>query len=540
MQKLFFTSCLCITILLTSCSGKHLTKKADEQVYQILKKAEKHVFGKSQDFNIDTKYSGIKSNDIQASDLLKESQSGGKLSLSIDQALNYAAANSREYQSEKESLYLSALALTGVINSFSPNISSIMGARANNQSNGDLRGNASLNQRLSQNLTTGGSYSLALANDLLRYFTGDPRESASSVISINILQPLLRGAGRKIAAERYTQANRDVIYAVRDFQNFQNTFSIGIVIQYLRLLQQKESVDNQYKNYIARQKDTEYLIARSVDRASPQEVSDSEQGELQAKNNWINAKTSYQTSLDNFKLTIGAPTSVKLILNDKEFEKIVESGLQPLKLNEKQAFNLALKYRLPLMNSIDRFDDAKRQVVIAAEQLKAEIGFVASASLASKDGRINNINFNDLSSQVGVELNLPINRINERNGYRRSLIQFQSRIRSMSNTYNSLNILVFRRIREIQQFRKSYEIQLNAVKLAKRRVEGIRLRFQAGNIIFRRLSEAQDSLVSAQNAVTDALIDYQNARLQLYSEIGILDSNKSNFWLNPNPTRLNF
>lgn len=537
MQGILQIPLLLIPLLLVGCSAGHHHKKADEQVYQILKQAEKHVFGKSKAFTVDTKYSNRNPNDIEASQLLAESQSGGELTLNIDQALSYAASNSREYQSQKEELYLAALSLTGVRNSFGPNFSSTASGRARNQPDGDVRGTANLNQRISQNLTTGGNYSLALANDLLQYFSGDPRKSAGSVISLNILQPLLRGAGSKIAAERLTQANRNVIYAIRDYHHFQNTFSIDIVINYLRLMQQKESVSNQYKNYISRKKNTEYLRARSVDRASPQEVSDSEQGELQAKNSWINAKSRYQTSLDDFKITLGAPSSKKLNLTDTELDKLVKSGLQPLVVNERQAFNLALKNRLPLINDIDRFDDSKRQVVIAANQLKAQVNFIAAASLASTDGRIDKLNLNNLSSQVGVELNLPINRINERNDYRRSLIRFQSSVRSLSRTYDSLNNLIIRRVREVQQFKQNYEIQLNAVKLAENRVEGNRLRFQAGTIIFRRLSESQDDLISAQNAVTASLIDYLDARLQLYTDIGILDPNASNYWLDRNPTR---
>jgi len=528
---------LMIPILLVGCSAGQHKNKSDTQVYQILKKAEKHVFGKSKGFTINTKYSSKDTSTVEASQLLAESQSGGELTLNIDQALSYASLNSREYQGQKETLYLAALALTGARNDFGPNFSSTANTRALNQSNGDAIGTANLNQRISQNLLTGGSYSLALANDLLRYFSGDPRKSAGSVISLNILQPLLRGAGREIAAESFTQANRNVIYAIRDYHHFQNTFSKDIVIQYLRLMQQKESVANEYKNYISRQKNTEYLRARSVDRASPQEVSDSEQGELQAKNSWINAKSRYQTSLDNFKITLGAPTSVKLNLNDKELDKLVKFGLQPLKFSQQKAFNLALKRRLPLINDIDRFDDSKRQVVIAANQLKAQVNFIASASLASTGNSFEKLNLNNLSSQVGVELNLPINRVNERNNYRRSLIQFQSSIRSLSRTYDSLNNLIIRRIREVQQFKQNYDIQRNAVKLAERRVEGNRLRLQAGTVIFRRLSESEDSLIAAQNAVTAALIDYQSARLQLYTDIGTLDPNSSNYWLDRNPTR---
>jgi len=525
------------SLSIVGCSANYYKKDADKEVYEILKKAEKHVFGKEREFTIDTKHSEKTVENTTQSDILAETQKTDVLEFDINQTLSYAAKNSRQYQSEKEALYLDALTLAGTENNFSPNFSSTAGGQIQNQSDGDVIGSADTNQILRQSLLAGGSYSLALANDLFRFFSGDPRRSASSVISLNILQPLLRGAGSKIAAENLTQANRNVIYAVRDYQQFQNTFNNDITIQYLSLLQQKESVDNQYQNYISRKQNTEYLRARAVDRASPQEVSDSEQGELQAKNSWINAKAGYYTSLDNFKITIGAPTGTTLKLDDGELEKIVQAGLQPLDLTAEEAFNLSLKNRLPLFNSVDQFDDSKRDVVIAANQLKATVDFTASTSLASTDGSFDRFDLDNLSSQVGLELDLPINRINERNNYRRALISFQANIRSLSLTYDNLNNLIIRRIREIEQFKQSYNIQLNAVKLAENRVEGNRLRLQAGTVIFRRLSESQDALIDAQNAVTNALVNYLEARLDFYNDIGIIDTTKPNYWLAKSPIK---
>ena len=103
--------------------------------------------------------------------------------------------------------------------------------------------------------------------------------------------------------------------------------------------------------------------------------------------------------------------------------------------------------------------------------------------------------------------------------------------------FDSLNNLIVRRIREVNQFKQNYEIQKGAVELAQKRVEANRMRLEAGTLIFRRLSESQDALIAAQNAVTAALIDYQSARLALFNDIGILDTTQSNYWLKQNPTK---
>jgi len=48
------------------------------------------------------------------------------MTLTIDQALTYAAEHSLEYQNEKEDLYLTALTLTNVKNNFSPILGRVM------------------------------------------------------------------------------------------------------------------------------------------------------------------------------------------------------------------------------------------------------------------------------------------------------------------------------------------------------------------------------------------------------------------------------
>jgi outer membrane protein TolC len=60
------------------------------------------------------------------------------------------------------------------------------------------------------------------------------------------------------------------------------------------------------------------------------------------------------------------------------------------------------------------------------------------------------------------------------------------------------------------------------VVLAERRVESTRLSLEAGRAATRDLLEAQASLLAAQNAATQALIDYELARLALYRDLEVL------------------
>ena len=530
-----YTASISSVSILVSCSltPNRAKTAADKEVYDILKQSEDQVFKRKSSFNV---ASTNNSSGSTNQELVNRTNKKGAITLNLQDCIRYATINSRDYQDAKEDLYLTALNLSDSRETFSYRKSSSLSSTFQRQSDGDQRSSSDFTNGISKIFKSGGSLSLNLANDLVKYFIGSPDRSITSVISVSLVKPLLRGSGSKIAAENLTQSSRNVIYSIRDYDFFQQSFSHEIVIDYLRLLQQKEQVFNEKTNFESRQQNFNYLEARSIDRASPEEVADAEQEVLAAKTRLINAESSFETSLDNFKVTIGMPASMKLSLNATELEKLVSSGLHTFPLSSSSAYHKALESRHLLLNEIDRFEDQKRQVTIAANDLKADLDFITNASLANSGNRWERLNFDDISANIGLELDLPANRKRERNNYRRALISFDATTRSLSQTHDSLKNLINLRFRQLEQFKQNYNIQLGALELAKKRVEGNKLRLKAGSVIFRRLSESQDALISAQNAVTAALINYQETRLQLFADIGILNISKPNYWLHKNPT----
>ena len=195
-------------------------------------------------------------------------------------------------------------------------------------------------------------------------------------------------------------------------------------------------------------------------------------------------------------------------------------------------FQIAVDHRLPLLNAIDQFEDAKRNVRISANQLKTDIGIFGSAAVEN-DGPTDytDFNFNQVRTSIGLQLDLPLDRLRERNDYRASLIGFESELRNLSLTLDQLRSTIDEGIRELERLRKNYEIQTNAVLLAEKQVSGAQLSIESGNAIYRDLEEAQDDLIAAQNAQTAALVDYLAARLQLLLDLGILNTDTSQFWL---------
>ncbi|MGB0581514.1 MAG: hypothetical protein ACPGVU_17595, partial [Limisphaerales bacterium] len=47
-------------------------------------------------------------------------------------------------------------------------------------------------------------------------------------------------------------AERDVVYAIRDYTQFQKSFAVDVVNDYFNLLGQKNTIRNNYTNYLGR------------------------------------------------------------------------------------------------------------------------------------------------------------------------------------------------------------------------------------------------------------------------------------------------
>jgi outer membrane protein TolC len=530
-----------LLLLLAGCTAAQHRRAADREVYGIIAQAEREIFGKTNAFTIDAAYSGREPREVLPQEIIDDRQRTSVRTLRLEEALELAASQSRRYQTEKERLYLTTLTLTGVRYEFSPQF--FAGAEgaylhgyhrdANGEIRSDNRGVLGSAVGLSQFLKTGGRLSAALANDVLRYYTGKPRQEIISLVTVNFTQPLLRGFGRdNPTVEALTQAERNVIYAIRAYNQFQNQFALEITKDYFDLLAQQTVIRNRYTNYLSRVKSVDRLEARLKDREQMASVDQARQAQLTARNNYVNALASYQTALDQFKIKLALPLGERLALDPTPLNRLEAAGLIDVPLDPAAAFKAGVERQMLVLNAIDQFEDVKRKVRVAKSQLRADLRLFADAALQS-EGPVDYTQFDarKVTGGVGLELDLPIDRLRQRNNYRATIVQFEAEIRSLALTLDNLKDDIEGGLRTLNLRRQNFEIQRNALELANRRVASSTMLLEAGRAEVRDLVEAQDAQIAAQNAVTSALVSYQDVRLQLMLDIGAVRTSEPEFWL---------
>ena len=518
---------------MSGCSSTHYRKKADKEVYTILREYEEEILGNANDFTIDTKYSQRNPKEIPADEIVGDRKAEGTMTLSLDQALQIAIDNSREYQTEKENLYLSALSLTTERFNFAPQFLGRIDPNVQRDANGEVSIGNNSRVAATQALQTGGMLGATLVNDMFRFLIGSQRRDIVNTLSVTLSQPLLKGAGRGIARENLTQAERNVVYEIRDFSNYQREFAVDIVGAYFGLLERKAQVRNNYANYQSRVVARKRAEARAqVDGTRSADLA--LQSELRQKNSYINSVVQYQNALDSFRQTLNLPLSVNILLDDAAYDELSETGLLPIDIDSERGYDLAIEQYLPLLNDIDRFEDAKRKIRVVANDLKPGLDVVGDAGLRwDRDENYRDIDFENVTANLGLEIDLPFNRLRERNTYRRALITFEREIRNLSRSLDQRKQAVDQGLRALDQRKQNYEIEQLGVSIAKRRVEELELRMQAGTIDQQSLIDAQDDLIRSQNALTSALVSYLNSRLNLLLDLGVLEIEDEKFWLKP-------
>lgn len=527
----------------TSCSTDHYVNSADTEVRSIIDYNQRVVLDNPPEpVDIATPWSELNPKYIQPEIIVRERQSGEPMTITLTEAIALSTRNRREYQTEKETLYLVALDLTRARHDYTPRITSL-GSRATYGSSTLRNSNGNLNETerdlaiatrasFDQAFITGGALAVDLAQDIFRFYLGGSGSGNTRFLSARLTQPLLRGAGA-VANENLTQRERNVAYAVRNFSRYQDTNVIDITTAYFRILQEKDRVRNQYSNYRNISVFADRARALAEDRLPRFQLDQAKQRELQGKANYISAINSYKNLVDNFKLTLGLPLGGELLLDDSTLRSLAEAGLPPVQLDPESAFHIAINHRLDLFNEIDRFEDTKRKIKVAADAFKPGLDLFAGIDVDTNNGSRNYSNFDvdAYHTQIGLDLDLPVDNLAARNDFRRAKIDFERQIRSLSLALDRTQANLRSGLRSLELSRETYEIQRNALSLANQRVEGANLLLDAGRATTRDLLDAQSDQLTAQNALTSALINYHLARLNLLHDMGVFDASLPRFWV---------
>jgi outer membrane protein TolC len=543
-------------LLQAACTAGYYREDADEETYDAIAGKAALVPGMSSQVDIDTDRHSpdlgllpVNQQSFEFLDTEADSELGARI-VSLNDALGLAFLYSKDYQSQKERLYLEALSLTFDRYRYTPTFSfnsrgeyewdtedrfvsdmqALTGMERISTSE-SYNSRTSLGSRIL--LKGGGVLALTLTNNFTRFLTGSAGNITGNALFASFDQPLIRDFGSEIETEALMQAERDLLYQLRNFTSYRKGFAVQIASQYYSLLLARETARNNYSGLLAVNLSLEREQAFQLEGLSTLlQVGRLEQSALQQDLRWTTSITRYKRALDNFKILIGLDASANIMLDDSEMELVMEQGLDAeIDLNLERAVELALQTRLDLYNELDQVQDSARKIRVAANALRPALDLSLDVTVpGAGSSSLGGLEFQNAVYVAGLDFDLPLDNKSERNAYRRALIDYDMATRSYQSAVDGVKLDVADAWRRMDEARKSYEINLTSVAINERRVEEAELRAELGLGDIQDTVDSQNDLTAARTDLVASIVDHNIAKLEFWRDVGLLYVDENGQW----------
>jgi len=234
-------------------------------------------------------------------------------------------------------------------------------------------------------------------------------------------------------------------------------------------------------------------------------------------------------------------------------------SLVPVEMAPEEALQTARENRLDWMNARAALVDQWRQVRVTANALRGDVNVTFSGDMSTTDN--NPIRFRSTTGRlrVGVQFDPPLTRLAERNLYREALINYQQARRTYYTFEDRVNQGLRSTLRSIQQAQVDFELRRKGVLVAISQVDITRERLNAppqkvataaageptqpggpgtfGPTTARDLVTAYSGLLTAENDLVNAWIDYEADRLNLDLNMGTMQLDANGLWTDPGPIK---
>jgi outer membrane protein TolC len=443
--------------------------------------------------------------------------------ITLRDAWRIAQTSGREYLNAQEEYILAAIRLLIERHLWSPRFFNdttvALDAVPTAPGGGDYEAALSVinSLRATQRLPYGGQVEaqwVYRATEQLRtVVTEDYTQSSQFILSGDL--PLLRGAGL-VARESLIQAERDLVYAARSFEDFRRSFLVEIAIDYFNLVLQQNNIRNQEVRLASvRGLEEQTMALVDAGRKRAFDVNNVRQNVLRSQDDLTSSRENYILALDRFKIRLGIPVEENVDLVPPEID------LTPPDVTPDEAARTAVIYRLDYQNEVDQLEDSRRAVANARNDLLPDLdlsGQIAFNTDSERDSPGLSFIGNETDLSLAATFSLPLDREIERLNLRAALIGYQQDKRSLDQFRDNIILDARQSVREIDRSLFSLDLQDEAIRLNELRVE--ELEIKADEVDPQERLDAENELLDSRNQRDVAVRDIRVAILQFLETTG--------------------
>lgn len=377
---------------------------------------------------------------------------------------------------------------------------------------------------LTQYLPTGGSIS---ASTQAGYTTAESdnasisTEDWQSSVGLTISHPLLKNFGKKVMELNITLAGNSLEDSLERFRFFLADTVFSVVTSYNRLYSLRRVLESRQAALTSVQ-DLLQDIRRNTRPGQLQrvEVANAEYALAQRRKDLVDAERNLRDQEAHLRYLIGMEEKTPIIpVDPPSREEPPES--------QKQALATALESRSDLKQLRLSLESALLQEEVARHQVLPDLSMIASGGFSGIDGSIGN-SFQQIGQgegawwSAGLQFSLPLGNSAAKNSYRQSRLRTEQLRNRITAFEWQVNNSVESDMRSLISARLQLQTNDQSVRFAEERLAEYRNQRKSGTATVQDVLNAENDLIAARNAQSDATETFAYAVALLWRDIGVL------------------
>ncbi len=235
-----------------------------------------------------------------------------------------------------------------------------------------------------------------------------------------------------------------------------------------------------------------------------------------------------------------AVLSLQLIQARARTESVV---LPEIDLTPPVAFDIARNNRRDWANARASLVDSWRLIEFNADDLESQLDIIFSGDMQNFGDNPFDLRGSTGRLRAGIRWDTPLTRLQERNTYRQSLIEFDQARRSYYQFEDGIWQLVRGQLRQVLTNQINFELGRQSVRIAAEQIvlnEDIRTVSEArglsrGPTAARDAISALNDLLNSQNTLLNIFVNYEVIRRSIDFDLGTMQLTPEGLWLDPGP-----
>ncbi|WP_145090994.1 TolC family protein [Rosistilla carotiformis] len=225
--------------------------------------------------------------------------------------------------------------------------------------------------------------------------------------------------------------------------------------------------------------------------------------------------------------------------------RIESVSLPEVDISAPQALEIARQQRRDWANARASLVDSWRLIEFNADNLESSLDITFSGDIQNTDSNPFKLRGDAGRLRAGLQWDAPLTRLQERNTYRQSLIEYQQARRNYYQYEDGVWQLLRGQIRQLRANQVNFELQRSAVRMAAEQIslnEDLRLLREArglssGPTAARDIIFALSDLLNAQNGFLNIWVNYEVVRRNLDLDMGTMELTPDGYWIDPGVIR---